>query len=142
MRRWSLRTKIFAAIVGVTVVSLTITGGFLFRHATRLVRSKTIDELSTASAAVAHYVEHSLEDALRQLETCATPWLQKRPDTETNSEQSTDVSLKPSFLAVSRHLVHTFPWIVAAAYRETNGQILFSHGEERLLATSLEPCDP
>ncbi len=142
MRRWSLRTKIFAAIVGVTVVSLTITGGFLFRHATRLVRSKTIDELSTASAAVAHYVEHSLEDALRQLETCATPWLQKRPDTETNSEQSTDVSLKPSFLAVSRHLVHTFPWIVAAAYRETNGQILFSHGEERLLATSLETCDP
>ncbi|MEJ5348996.1 MAG: PAS domain S-box protein [Desulfosoma sp.] len=142
MRRWSLRTKIFAAIVGVTAVSLTITAGFLFRHATRLVRSKTIDELSTASATVAHFVEHNLEDALRQLETCAAPGLQKRSDTETNPEQGTDVSLKPSFLAVSRHLFHTFPWIVATAYRDTNGQILLSHGDERLLATSLEACEP
>lgn len=142
MLRSSLGTKIFAAVVSVSVVTLAITGGFVFWHGTALLRLKSTEELFTASNAIAHYVEHSLEDALRRLDACQIPWAQQIDSTHGDSWQENEASIKHTFSEYSRHLFQSFSWIEAVAFRDTFGKILLSHGKESLLIPSLDTCDP
>ncbi|ROQ90861.1 sensor histidine kinase [Desulfosoma caldarium] len=142
MLKSSFGTKIFVAIVGVSAATLVITGGFLYWHGTALLRLKSTEELFTASNAIAYYMEHNLEDVLRQLEACPFSWAQQREGARGGSWPDKETAIKESFSEYASQLFRDFPWIAAVALRNEIGKILLCHGEENLLSPSLGPCDP
>ncbi|MEJ5364510.1 MAG: PAS domain S-box protein [Desulfosoma sp.] len=143
MRRVSLRTKIFAALVVVSVVTLATSGAFLFRYGGRLLRLKSADELATASAAVAHFVDHGLEDALRDAESCLLALLPGLDGHGTGPEAKTveDPNFKASFQEAGRAFLQSFPWAKAVALRDSRGEILVAYGKEDTLSPTVTACD-
>ena len=137
MRRVSFGAKIFLAIVTVSVVTSATAGAILYWNGSRLLRLKSTDELTTAAAAVSHFLEHSLEDALRQGETCTMAW-----ETGEDARVILNQAQQQAFLEHARYFVQNFPWVTAVALREDSGRILLSHGDGRSLSESLDDCDP
>lgn len=143
MRRASLGTKIFAVLVAVSVVTLATSGALLFRYGGRLLRLKSADELATASAAVAHFVDHCLEDALRYAEACiltrslGLEGLVAEPD----GKAGEDPAFKVSFEEAARQFLRSFPWAKAVAVRDSRGDILVAYGKEDTLSPTVTTCD-
>lgn len=143
MRRASLGTKIFATLVAVSAVTLAASGAFLFRYESHLLRLKSADELATASAAVAHFVDHCLEDALRYAESCILVRSLGLDDHEMDSEakKGEDAAFKASFQEAGRAFLQSFPWVKAVAVRDGHGHILVAYGKEDTLSPTVPTCD-
>ncbi len=142
MRRVSLGSKIFAAIVAVSAVTLATSGAFLFWSGSRLLRLKSADELTTASAAVAHFVDHCLEDALRDAESSILLRSLGLDGLDRAAEsKAAESAFTISFQEAGRAFLETFPWVKAVAARDTNGEILIAYGEESTLSAAVTVCD-
>lgn len=142
MRRGSLGSKIFAAIVAVSAVSLALSGGLIYWHGSRLLRLKSADELATASAAAAHFMDHSLEDLLRYAEFSLLMRTLGLDDHERDVDLSgAEPAVKASFQEAGRVFLETFPWTKAVAVRNGRGEILLSFGDESSLSETVLTCD-
>ncbi len=142
MPRASLGMKIFAALVAVSAVSLAISGAFLFWRGSHLLRLKSAEQLATASAATAHFVDHCLEDALRYAESCILMPAFGRDGLKTDSGSEADEPpSRARFEEAGRAFLETFPWAKAVAVRNPRGEILVGYGQESTLSTAVTACE-
>lgn len=142
MRRLPIGARIFLAILAVSILTMTGVGVLVYLKGSEILRRKTGEELSLAAQVHAHYVEHHLEDLLRDLEhvgRLAPSWMLQEDRREKADPGGAPREL---FQRSASYVQERFPWVLGMAVRDAQGRILAASHGEKVHSSRPPPYDP
>ncbi len=135
MRRLPIGTKIFLAILVVSLSTMMGVGVFVYSRGCAILQKKARDELSLGSLAYARYLEHHLEDTVHVLRHLNdSEWVGIERSRISGPRKEAPSSLQSVLGEAHEAAAERLPWVVGVGIRTVEGRVIaVSKNRDRFL---------